>query len=253
MKILSIIVTLILLTTVTIGQTRSKHANPPETAAKQTIPSDASYSFKDNYLGMSLEEFRKLNKRADSSDILCSDNSPELRAWLEEKNKDSDAMAKQLGMSMNSHDNITVCPVTGGSFELSNFGNYIDQSITRNDALTTEGHIIIPEIEYEFFESKLWKISIGVTGWQWRELADVLKSKYGAPLEDNSSKEQNASASTRESPCLVWMSKNQKIWAYSPGLPQDEDSIRLLPDSMIDFIDTGIGDKLDPPKKSVTS
>jgi hypothetical protein len=141
---------------------------------------------------------------------------------------------------------MVACPITGGSYKLSYFGEAVDQGITRDDRLTSVGTFIIPSITYEFFESKLSRISIEVNGRQWLELVDVLKSKYGAPTENKSSKEQNTFGATWESPCFIWRSKTQKIWAYSPGIPPGYEIVHPLPDSMIDFM---IDDKLDPPVK----
>jgi hypothetical protein len=250
MKIAFSIITT-LLATVALGQPAHKRATPPASTATSATKLTAPYSFKGNYLGMTLEEFRKLNKRTDTSDILCTDNSSELHTWLDKRNKNLDALAKQFGQPQRSHENLVVCPITGGSFQVPNFGEAVGQGITRDDGLTTVGQFIIPSIEYKFFESKLWNISIEVNGRQWLELVDVLKSKYGAPTENKSSKKQNTFGATWDSPCFVWISKTQKIWASSPGVPPGYEIVHALPDSMIEFTDSVIGDKLDPPVKPV--
>jgi hypothetical protein len=118
MKIAFSIITT-LLATLALGQTAHKRASPPRSTATCATKLTAPYSFKGNYLGMTLEEFRKLNKRTDTSDILCTDNSSELRTWLDKRNKDVDALTQQFGQPQRSHDNQVVCPITGGSFRLS--------------------------------------------------------------------------------------------------------------------------------------
>jgi hypothetical protein len=221
-------------------------------------PGDAhQFSFKGAYLGMSLVEFKELNKReiwintGDPRKRKDRDKAQVVFAPLCSDQYDIATLKRSMGFFMHldapidaPQQNEIVCFTTSGSSSFTFAMRSAELQGFNPEGRTIAG-VKATNLHYRFFQGKLYRIRMWFTPSDMTMVLSAFNEKYGSPQQVNAETFQNGFGATWQGEIYIWKHEGQVITLkMGSGRGPGQNPFEFNGSSGVDIVDSSVADNI---------